>query len=474
MKKTLLVLVSIYFIFTTLGCLYQHEEVATVEPSELENAQPNIIFILSDDQRFDALGVAGNRILQTHYLDSLANNGVYFSQACATSSICCVSRASILSGQYARRHNIADFNTNFSNASLEKTYPMMLKKAGYKIGFIGKYGVGENAPEDKFDFWRGFNGQGHYEAKDAAGKPIHLLKQNQLQIDEFMNQFANNKTPFFLQVSFKSPHADDNKVAGEEYVTDPAYNCFYNNIQWQLPEAAKAQYFDYFPKVFTADNEGRKRWQKRFSTPYLINKSMQGYYRLIHQMDDVIGKLLAQLREKKIDKNTVIIFASDNGYYMGEYGFADKWYGSSPSIRIPLIVYDPRKNGLHGVKNKAMALNIDIAPTILDYAHVDVPSTMQGKSLKQLNENEAREDFFYEHLWTYKDIYIPSTEGVVGKDYKYMRYFKSVDSTRLIFEELYDRKNDPNEIHNLVDQPQWASLKDSLKGRMCALRRMAK
>jgi arylsulfatase A-like enzyme len=469
MKPTLWAV--IFIIFTLLGC--QHlPEFSTVDP--LNGGTPNIIFLLSDDQRFDALGVAGNRILKTHFLDSLANNGVYFPNACATSAICCVSRASIMSGQYARRHNINDFNTNFSNTAFSQTFPMLLKKAGYTVGFIGKFGVGEDAPKEKFDFWRGFNGQGHYMEKDEHGKPTHLLRQTDQYMHDFINQYGDSDTPFFLQVSFKSPHADDENDAGEEFVSDPAYNIFYNSVQWQLPVAANSSYFNYFPKVFTANNESRKRWEKRFSSPYLINKTMQGYYRLIHQMDDVVGSLLAQLRTKKLDKNTIIIFASDNGYYLGEYGLADKWYGSSPSIRIPLIVYDPRQKAPKGIKNTAMALNIDIAPTILDYANVPIPSTMQGKSLLQLDKNEKREDFFYEHLWTYKDIYIPSTEGIVGQQYKYMRYFKGIDSTRVIFEELYDLKSDPNEINNLIGQTQWEPLKDALKDRMWALKKTVK
>ncbi len=470
MKFFLMGIYALFSCFIITGCQHLQQDYSIINQDIITSA-PNIIFILSDDQRFDALGVAGNPILQTHFLDSLANNGVYFPNACATSAICCVSRASIMSGQYARRHSITDFNTGFSNAAFEQSFHFLLKKAGYNIGFIGKYGIGTEAPKEKYDFWRGFNGQGHYNAKDTKGKPIHLLKLNDQQITEFVDEYATNKAPFFLQVSFKSPHAEDENEAGEEFVSDPAYNTYYNNIDWHLPEAANANYFNYFPAVFTTNNEGRKRWQKRFSSPYLINKSLQGYYRLIHQMDDVIGHLLAQLREKKVDKNTIIVFASDNGYFMGEYGMADKWFGSSPSIRIPLIVYDPRPNALHGIKNPAMALNIDIAPTILNYANVPVPKAMQGRSLLQLDKSEKREDFFYEHVWTNKDIYIPSTEGVVGKQYKYMRYFKGVDSTHLIFEELIDLKSDPNEIHNLIGQTEWQPLRDSLKNRMWAMKK---
>ena len=171
--------------FIITGCQILQQDPSAIDQDIITSA-PNIIFLLSDDQRFDALGVAGNPILQTHFLDSLANNGIYFPNACATSSICCVSRASIMSGQYARRHNITDFNTGFSNAAFEQTFPMLLKKAGYNIGFIGKYGVGEEAPKEKFDFWRGFNGQGHYNAKDAKGKFTDATKSLTNRYENFM------------------------------------------------------------------------------------------------------------------------------------------------------------------------------------------------------------------------------------------------------------------------------------------------
>lgn len=475
MKNLLLAIASVCLVATAIQC--RHEKtILAIEPvyTAADSLLPNIVFLLSDDQRFDALGVAGNPIIDTKNLDSLALKGLYFAEACATSSICCVSRASILSGQYARRHKIWDFNTDFTAAALAETYPMLLRKAGYKTGFIGKYGVGDDAPSHKFDFWRGFNGQGNYIEKDAQGKSIHILKLNEQQITTFIDQYGTGQTPFFLQVSFKAPHAQDENPAGQEFVSDAAYNGFYNGVTWQLPESAKPKYFNYFPKIFTDNNEARKRWEKRFSSPSLINKTMQGYYRLIQHIDDIVGSLRTQLREKNLDKNTIIIFASDNGYYMGEYGFADKWYGSQPSIRVPLIVYDPRPDASHGIRSNALALNIDIAPTILDFAHIPIPSAMQGKPLTQLNEIEDRKDFFYEHLWTNKSTYIPSTEGVVTKDFKYMRYFKGVDSTHLIFEELYDRKHDPNEIDNLVNQPQKQRLRDSLKNRMWALKKLVK
>jgi arylsulfatase A-like enzyme len=420
------------------------------------------------------LGVAGNPILKTRNLDSLAMNGILFKNAYTTTSICAVSRASILSGQYARRHNILDFNRRFTDKNFDQTFPMLLKKSGYKIGFIGKFGVGNSAPSEKFDFWRGFDGQGNYMVHDDKGKSIHSLNLAQEQIGEFINQYEESTSPFFLQVSFKAPHAEDEKGEGEEFIYDKAYEKYYNNVNWNMPEAAKTQYFNYFPEKFTKDNESRRRWAKRFAAPQLITKTMQGYYRLIHHIDDVVGNMLQQLREKNLDKNTIIIFSSDNGYYLGEYGLADKWFGSEPSIRVPLIIYDPRKNAPRGVKSDNKVLNIDIAPTILQYAKLPMPDIMQGKSLAQQVNNNPRQTFLYEHLWTYNHIYIPSTEGVVDNQYKYMRYFKGTDSTRLIFEELYDLKNDPNELNNLVEKPNWAFLKDSLIHNLKIIKESAK
>ena len=176
-----------------------------------EKTAPNIIFLLTDDQRFDAMGYTGNPYIKTPNIDRLAGNGIIFENAYVTTSISCASRASILSGQYASRTGIIDFNTDFSDSALEKTYPLILKNnAGYKIGFIGKYGVGlKKHPADRYDYWNCERViQPRYENYDSTGRMTHYTDLVNGRIEEFLNKFGKDG-PFCLSVSFKAPHVED-------------------------------------------------------------------------------------------------------------------------------------------------------------------------------------------------------------------------------------------------------------------------
>jgi len=171
-------------------------------------ARPNIIFLLADDQRWDVTGSAGNQIIQTPNLDALARQGVSFRNAYVTTPVCAISRASIFTGEYASRHGILDFTTDFTPEQLTRTYPALLKAAGYTTGFIGKFGVGNNLPAQMFDYWRGFPGQGDYQTRDESGTPVHLTRLQSKQALEFLDAQPKNK-PFVLSVSFKAPHVQD-------------------------------------------------------------------------------------------------------------------------------------------------------------------------------------------------------------------------------------------------------------------------
>ena len=185
--------------------------------------QPNIIMLVTDDHRADALGCAGNSIIQTPNMDDLAANGVRFTNAFVTTSICASSRASIFSGQWTRRHGIIDFRTHFSEEALAQTYPMLLSQAGYRIGFIGKYGVGSkrDLPIDKYYYWKGFPGQGRYENKDENGNYKHLTQIMGEQATEFLQDCSEDQ-PFCLSVSFKAPHVQDSDP--RQFIYDRAYS----------------------------------------------------------------------------------------------------------------------------------------------------------------------------------------------------------------------------------------------------------
>ncbi len=457
----------------TIGC---KEENAPVDKQTNENKPPNILFLLTDDQRWNALGYAGNTILKTPHMDFLAENGVYFSNAYVTTSICAVSRASILTGQYARRHGIWGFQKNLSKEQFALTYPMLLKKAGYTVGFIGKYGVGNQMPEAAFDYWKGFPGQGTFKAVDENGDSLHLTQKMGKQAITFISDQQGSQTPFCLSVSFKAPHVDESYGPGF-FLYDKTYENEYANDTIPVPMVSAETYYDSFPKEFTKNNVARNRWEQRFKTPEMQQKSIKDYYRLIHGVDVVVGQILETLKETGADKNTIIVFTSDNGFYLGEYGFAGKWYGSEPSIRVPMIIYDPRPEAIKGITIDQKVLNIDVAPTLVSFAGITPPETMQGTDLTQLilePKMEWRDSFFYEHLWQSSDrYYIPSTEGVVAGNKKYMKYFMNRDTTDIVYEELYDLETDSLEINNLIERPEAAKLETALKKKLVEFKKAA-
>lgn len=435
------------------------------QPVNITSEKPNIIFILTDDQRWDALGAAGNKIIQTPNIDKLANGGILFKNAYVTTSICCISRASLLSGQYESRHKINDFNTNFSPEAVQKTYPFLLKKAGYKVGFVGKYGVGDDPPVEAFDYWSCVKkGQPPYIFVSRDGKEVHHTDSVASDIEIFLNKFAN-KGPFCLSVGFKAPHELDSKPP--QFITQVRFDDLYKNITIPVPETADPKYWNSFPDFFRTDkNVARERWQTFFSTPAKYQESVKDYYRLITGADEVIGKMVTQLKTLGLEKSTIIILMGDNGFYLGEHGLEGKWYGHEESIRVPLIIYDPRlPSNQKGTKSNLIALNIDIAPTILSMAGTSVPDSMQGNNLydyisKRLPE---RQEFFYEHTYG-KSPKIPNVEGVVTKDLKYMRYIEHE------YEELYSIKADPKEKINVASDPKYASKLKELRAKYALLK----
>ncbi len=466
------VISNIIFVVILASC--KNNDTEKYESSNRLLERPNIIFFLTDDQRWDALSYAGNTTLKTPNIDALAKQGVYFKNAYVTTSICAVSRASILSGQYARRHQIWGFSKNFTEEQLNNTYPILLRNSGYTTAFIGKYGVGNQLPIDQYDYWQGFSGQGSFNQQDENGNPIHLTQKIGQQANEFLEMQKDADKPFCLSISFKAPHVEGDPGY---FLPDAASDTLYSDITASIPVTSIPEYFDHFPSSFTTNNVARNRWKTRFATPEMQQESIKKYYQLIHGVDVVVGRILEKLKETGQDNNTVIIFSSDNGFYLGEYGLAGKWYGSEPSIRIPMIIYDPRESSKGKTINKKV-LNIDIAPTILSMANVTTPKIMQGKDLTALiddPETDWRDAFFYEHLWQSSDrYYIPSTEGVVWKDKKYMKYFSNENTKEVIFEELYDLSKDPKEIQNLINISEHWELQQSLQEKYLQVKQIAK
>lgn len=420
------------------------------------DARPNIVFLLTDDQRHDTLGAMGNSIVKTPNLDDLAARGVVFDNSFVTTSICMSSRASILTGLYTRCHGINDFATPLAPQAFDNSYPALLRAAGYRTGFIGKYGVGNHMPADRFDYWKGFPGQGQFFPPEGGGE--HLTNIQGQQAVEFI-EGAKPGRPFCLSVSFKAPHAQDPDP--EQYLYDPALESLYRDVEIPLPKTAAPHYFDRLPD-FMKNTEGRNRWKWRFDTPEKYQRMVKAYYRLITGVDVVVGRIRQALADAGCERNTIIIFASDNGYFLAERGMADKWLAYEESIRTPLIVYDPRRPG-RGRRRSEMALNIDLAPTMLDFAGVRVPPSVQGRSLRPLlgaGKPPWRREFFYEHHFEYQGK-IPHSEAVRTENWKYIRYVAPTPGR----EEFYDLRRDPLEEHDLAAGAQSRERLDALRGR---------
>jgi arylsulfatase A-like enzyme len=437
-------------------------------------APPNIIFLLTDDQRWDAVGVMGNEIIQTPNLDRLANEGILFTNAHVTTSICCCSRASILTGQYVSRHGINSFQADLVGEAMQKTYPLLLKhQAGYRIGFIGKYGIGlEERPADSFDYWTCEKVyQPSYEVEDENGNYLHYTDKVQRDIMGFLEQFAD-QTPFCLSVSFKAPHVQDGDP--RQFIYQPRYRDLYADVAIPLPETAGQEYWDFFPEDFRTNNEARIRWELRFPNPEKYQESVRGYYRLIKGVDDVVGNLVNKLEDLGIADNTIIMLMGDNGFFLAEHGMAGKWYAHEESIRVPLFIYDPRlPEGIRGRKQEEMVLNIDVAPTILSLAGLEAPAGMQGQDLTRLYEGGPagdpwRTEYFYEHT-----VEIPTIRhslAVVTEDYKYITYPRLASG----FEEFYDLKADPHEKKSLINDPAYRETIGAYRRKLAELQEQVK
>lgn len=419
----------------------------------------NIVFLLTDDQRWDSLGCMGHPVVETPHLDRLAREGVLFQNNFCATAICCTSRASIFTGLHEPTHGISDFSTPLPGEVHARSYPVLLKRAGYRMGFAGKYGVGDKLPADDYDYWQGLPGQAGTYWHEWKGRRTHLTRMIGEQAVEFLESGPPGR-PFCLSVSFKAPHAEDPNP--RQYIYDPAQAGLYKDAVLPVAKTAAPAYFDRLP-AFLKTSEGRVRWGWRFRTPESYQEMVKGYLRLITGVDQVVGRIRAALHKLGVADKTAIVFTSDNGYLLGEHGLADKWFMFEESIRTPLIVYHPGlPAGRRGTVRQEQTLNVDIAPTLAALADVTPPASIQGASLVPLLYDEARNwrrDWFYSHHFVHK--LIPKSEGIREERWKYVRYIE----TDPVYEELYDLRADPGETNNLAADPRHAGQVDRLRGR---------
>lgn len=427
----------------------------------------NVLFLLADDWRHDTLSCAGNSIVQTPQLDALAADGMRFTRACVTTSICGVSRASLLTGQWMSRHGNPDFK--MFTTPWAQTFPGLLRQNGYWVGHVGKWHNG-TFPQAEYDFGRSYSGK-HW-IKRPGDEPIHVTQKNENDALEFLRNRPKEK-PFCLTVAFFAAHAEDNNP--QQYLPQPASLNLYADRQIPVPATANEDSLHRLPPFLqAAQNEGRVRWHWRFDTPEKYQAMMKNYYRLCSEVDSTCGRLIEELKAQGLLENTLIIFNGDNGYFHGERQLADKWYPYEESIRVPLIVRDPRAPKTQRGKTKAdFVLNVDVAPTILAAARVQAPSTMQGRDFTPLCAGQQpqpawRDEFFYEHAIISKKERIPASQALVQRDSKYILW------PDYGYEELFDLRADPAEQKNLAKEPTSESVLKTMRAKFAELREQAK
>jgi arylsulfatase A-like enzyme len=421
-------------------------------------ARPNFLVVVTDDQRFDQLGAAGHPHLKTPVMDELAARGVRFENAFVTTPICAASRASILTGRREGRHGYTFGTPPMGSALAEGSFPMRLRESGYRTGFVGKWGV---------RFEKGVM-DGAYDLFKPMGLPYRKEGKAHLtdRIGEAAESFVaeGGDDPFCLMVSFWAPHAEDSHP--DQYLPPMDLAGMYDHVDVDLPPLNEAG-FDALPD-FLQRSLGRKRWHWRFDERQKQVQRTRDYWSLISGVDRALGGLLEALEEAGVAEDTVVLLMGDNGYFLGERGLAGKWLIYEESIRVPLIVMDPRApEPRRGAVEAATALNVDLAPTLLDLAGVDRPAAYEGRSLAPLLQAARpveERPFLVEHRFRHAEI--PTSIGVRGSRWVYAIY----DSQDPPYEQLFDLESDPDELVNLAGEPEYGAILEAQRALCDALR----
>ena len=411
--------------------------------------QPNIIFILIDDQRYDFLSFLDHPWIETSNIDQLAANGMFFDNAFVTTSLCSPSRASIITGQYAHAHQVMDNDTPLP-ADIP-TFPKELQQAGYKTGFIGKWHMGGNndMPRPGFDHWVSFKGQGPYndptfningERVPREGYTTDLMTDYAV---EFIRDNANKEQPYFLYLSHKAIH--------ESFVPAERHQGHYADLKIPRPESF----------VNTEDNyEDKPLWLRRqreswhgAERDYGIQNygDFDNFFKLYSEamlsVDESVGRVSQALKDAGQLEETVIVYFSDNGYMMGEHGLIDKRVMYEESIRVPCFVHWPEVI-TEPERREELILNIDLGPTMLELAGRLAPSSMHGYSFAKMLKGQPqlwRDAFVYEYFIDPMAVQTPTILGLRTDRYSYMTYEGVWD-----IYELYDLEKDPDQHQNLL------------------------
>lgn len=512
----------------------------------LAQERPNIIFILTDDQSYGMMGCDGNEIVQTPHLDKLSRDGTFFTNAHITSGICTPSRISILLSQFERKHGV-NFNsgTSVSEEAWEQSYPVIMRKAGYYTGWIGKNhapigdgGYTSGLMEKSFDYWYAGHGHIRFYPKEVHDIFNDAIAHTQPEIlneaaDDFLDPNARRlkgaikflevrpkAQPFLLSINFNLPHGAGTGSMKLKAEDDAIYKTLYRDLEIFMPEHYIAKAAIETPKLpkKLLRTEDRQTGYNYVDTPETNKERIIRQMQAMVGIDRLVGNLRSKLKELKLDKNTVIIFTSDHGLFMGEQGLGGKALCYEKITHVPLMIMDPRVKHKHkGIKSDALVQSIDIAATMLKIAGVRQPESFQGEDILPLvygKDAKIRDYVFTENLWS-TQFGNPRCEAVQNKEWKYIRYYKNktfsasekiktakalgipvnkmlyavhdpdiavyrsyinapLKGEEPVYEELYNLKNDSDELYNLVENSAYISVLKQLRNVWKAQTKMAR
>ncbi len=494
-------------------------------PKKEEARRPNIIYIMSDDHAYQAISAYGFGINETPNIDRIANEGVLFTRACVTNSLCAPSRAVLLTGKHSfingKVDNVQPFNWDQNN------FPKILQANGYQTAMIGKIHL-DGIPQG-FDYSMVLPGQGNYYNPDFLINGEKVQKEGYVTeiITETALDWLKNKRdqekPFCLLYHQKAPHrewlpaekyykqytkmkfkepetlfddyegrgtaaktqemnillnqnwAGDSKIypdvmekLGIEETSDWGIRAFNNNTG-RMNEAQKAawdsvyrplneEFEQTYPNI-KSDPKALMRWR--------YQRYMQDYLACIASVDEGVGQLLDYLDEAGLADNTIVVYTSDQGFYLGEHGWFDKRFMYKESFRTPLVIRYP-KEIKPGTKSAKLVQNLDFAPTFLDYAGVEIPEEMQGESFRKLvsGDTDKWRDAAYYTYYEYPSIHMVKRHyGVATERYKLIHFYYDIDEW-----ELYDLEKDPMEMQNVYDNPEYADVQKNMHQKLKELR----
>lgn len=478
--------VSLLTCFLVISCTQTESKKFDLEVDDSVKPK-NVVFILSDDHRYDFMGFTGKvPWLETPAMDRLAAEGAYFPNAYVTTSLCSPSRASILTGLYSHTHTVVD---NQAPVPDDLTFfPQYLQQEGYSTGYFGKWHMGDASdnPRPGFDHWVSFKGQGEYYNPTLNINGERTTYGDSTYITDLLTELAvdwldeqGSEQPFFMYLSHKAVHADfkpAKRHMGTYEDMEIIYPESYETPKYEIPELPTSQFTgtpleaeEYYGDNRMPDwvKNQRESWH---GVDYMYHGRMdfeefyKRYTESLLAVDESIASVMAALEEKGILDETLIIYMGDNGFSFGEHGLIDKRHFYEESAKVPFLVrYPTVLEG--GQVIEEMVQNIDVAPTILEVAGIKKPEHMHGASILPILEGTTPDDWrkqiFYEYYWEYDFPHTPTMHGIRTDRYKYIRYHGIWDTN-----EFYDLENDPFEMNNLINSPEHQELIKEMVGEL--------